>query len=104
MEELRKENAELKRCIKQLTVQRERLEDQLFRAFRKCLNTKKRKIQGLQEELAALRGEEVDQDVSPVKRRTMIKMEENSDSSDGTSVDSEVNFEDLEEPVERTAG
>jgi hypothetical protein len=54
---LQTENDKLKKQIKRLTIEKNKLEDQLYRAFWKCLNTKKRKIAELEKELSKVKGD-----------------------------------------------
>lgn len=99
MEDLKRENAELRDAISRMRVEKNRLEDQLYRAFRRCLNSKKRKIRELQEQVEALRvdGDDVGSKKTKktrkaVQRRINSSEEEASASSSGdeTDVDSQV--------------
>ncbi len=100
MEELRNENLELRSAIKQLTIERAKLEDQLYRAFRKCLNEKKRKICELEQELQEIRGRTNGalrvQSSGPTEAKRKpppIPILDNDDSGSDTSIDSNVDFQ-----------
>lgn len=95
MEALKKENGELRHAIHQLSVEKERLEDQLYRAFRKCLNTKKRKIRELQDELAALRDENRGggQSKKPKRNNNLVILSCSDDDEDDTDVDDAIKYD-----------
>lgn len=112
MEALKKENGELKRAIRQLSVEKNRLEDQLYRAFRRCLNAKKRKISRLQTQLQALRttttttDKRSDDNNNPPRSKRARKLppnvssdddEDDGPESDETTVDVDVIYDDGEE-------
>jgi hypothetical protein len=101
---LRKENEKLKKAIHQFTIEKNRLQDQLYRAFRQCLNTKKRKIAKLQQQLDSIFAgtgaisSERDSCVPPKRSKRDVFDDSTDDEggadSDETTFDGQVGYED----------